>query len=49
MIVSLQEEENAVPDTGILTSTAVMIAAQQAAMCAMVAAMAASTSASSAH
>ena len=49
MIVSLQEEENAVPDTGILTSTAVIIAAQQAAMCAMVAAMAASTSASSAH
>ncbi len=49
MLVSLQEEKNAVPDTGVLTSTVVMIAAQQAAMCAMIASMAASSAASSAH
>jgi len=49
MLLSLQEEKNAGPDAGILTSTIVMIAAQQAAMCAMVASMAASSASSSAH
>ena len=47
MLVSLMDEENAVPDAGILTSTLVMVAAQQAAICAMIACSAASSSAAS--